>query len=240
MWYKLVLFVLMSIMIYFSFELPAPQQQIGESSRIFYYHIPQAWICVIAFAMSMFYAIQYLSGICFKVKWFMNIPYLTISKGEPRQLKYDDKAMIAAKLGFIFCVLATVTGAMFAKVTWGMYWNWDPRQTSIFILLLIYGAYFALRGAIEIEEKRAALSAVYSIFAFVTVPFLIFIVPRMVPTLHPNDSIISEDLKFNVEGAISLVFFSSLALFTVLYIWLFNIGVRVQLLVRKKLEQEDL
>ncbi len=218
MWYKLVLFVLMSIMIYFSFALPAPQQQIGESSRIFYYHIPQAWICVIAFAMSMFYSIMYL---------------------RKKEIKYDDKAAIAAKLGFIFCVLATVTGAMFAKVTWGMYWNWDPRQTSIFILLLIYGAYFALRGAIEVEEKKAALSAVYSIFAFVTVPFLIFIVPRMVPSLHPNDSIISEDLKFNIEGAISLVFFSALALFTVVYIWLFNIGVRVQLLMRKQLEEED-
>ncbi len=218
MWYKLVLFVLMSIMIYFSFALPAPQQQIGESSRVFYYHIPQAWICVIAFAMSMFYSIRYL---------------------QKKDIKYDDKAVVAAKLGLIFCILATVTGAMFAKVTWGVYWNWDPRQTSVFILLLIYGAYFALRGAVEIEEKRAALSAVYSIFAFVTVPFLIFIVPRMVPSLHPNDSIISENLKFNIEGAISLVFFSSLALFTVLYIWLFNIGVRVQLLIRKQLEQED-
>ena len=170
MWYKLVLFVLMSIMIYFSFALPAPQQQIGESSRVFYYHIPQAWICVIAFAMSMFYSIRYL---------------------QKKDIKYDDKAVVAAKLGLIFCILATVTGAMFAKVTWGVYWNWDPRQTSVFILLLIYGAYFALRGAVEIEEKRAALSAVYSIFAFVTVPFLIFIVPRMVPSLHPNDSIIS-------------------------------------------------
>jgi len=219
MWYKLVLFVLMSIMIYFSFVLPAPQQQIGESSRIFYYHIPQAWICVIAFTLSMIYSILYL---------------------KKKEIKYDDRAVVAAKLGFIFCVLAAVTGAMFAKVTWGSFWNWDPRETSIFILLLIYGAYFALRGAVEIEEKRAALSSVYSIFAFVTVPFLIFIVPRLVPSLHPNDSIVSEDLKFNVEGAISLVFFSSLGLFTILFAWLFNIGVRVQNLIRKKIEREDL
>ncbi len=218
MWWKLVLFVFMSIMIYFSFALPAPQQQIGESSRIFYYHIPQALVCVVAFAMSMFYSIRYL---------------------QKKDITYDDKAVTAAKLGLIFCVLATVTGAMFAKVTWGMFWNWDPRQTSIFVLLLIYGAYFALRGAVEIEEKRAALSAVYSIFAFVTVPFLIFIVPRMVPSLHPNDSIITKNLEWNLAGAISLVFFSSLALFTVLYLWLFNIGVRVQLLLRKKMEQED-
>lgn len=219
MWWKLPLFVLMSIMIYFSFALPAPQQQIGESSRIFYYHIPQAWICVIAFAMSMFYSIRYL---------------------QTKDIKFDDKAAVAAKLGFIFCILATVTGAMFAKITWGMYWNWDPRQTSVFILLLIYGAYFALRGAVEIEEKRAALSSVYSIFAFVTVPFLIFIVPRMVPSLHPSDSIIDENMKFSLGGPVLILFLSSLALFTVLYVWLFNIGVRVQLLLRKQMEQEDL
>ena len=219
MWWKLALFVLMSIMIYFSFALPAPQQQIGESSRIFYYHIPQAWICVIAFAMSMFYSIRYL---------------------QKKDIKYDDKAAVAAKLGFIFCILATVTGAMFAKVTWGMYWNWDPRQTSVFILLLIYGAYFALRGAVEVEEKKAALSAVYSIFAFVTVPFLIFIVPRMMPSLHPSDSVIDTNLKFALGGQVLILFVSSLALFTVLYVWLFNIGVRVQLLLRKQMEKEDI
>lgn len=219
MWWKSILFVLMSAMIYFSFSLPAPQQQIGESSRIFYYHIPQAWICVVAFATSMVYSIFYL---------------------KTKDIKYDDRAVVAARLGLIYCVLATITGAMFAKVTWGQFWNWDPRETSIFILLLIYGAYFALRGAVEIEEKRAALSSVYSIFAFVTVPFLIFIVPRMVPSLHPNDSIISKDLKFNIEGAISMVFFTSLFLFSVLYVWLFSIGVRTQNLIRKTMEQEDI
>lgn len=219
MWWKLALFILMSTMIVFSFITQAPQQILGESSRIFYYHVPQAWICVLAFAMSMIYSIRYLAK---------------------KKIEEDDKAAVAAKLGFFFCVLATISGATFAKVTWGSFWNWDPRETSIFILLLIYGAYFALRGAVEVEEKRAALSAVYSIFAFVTVPFLVFVVPRIIPSLHPSDSIVDSNMKFTMSVPVRTIFFSSLALFTIFYFWLFNLGKRVQQISRKLIEQEDL
>ena len=148
----------------------------------------------------------------------------------------DDRAVAAASLGFIFCVLAAVTGSIFAKITWGVFWNWDPRETSIFILLLIYGAYFALRGAIGVEEKRAALSAVYAIFAFVTVPFLIFIVPRVVPSLHPEDSIINENLEFTMGPTVRVVLSASLILFTSLYLWLFSMARRVRTMSRLKTE----
>ena len=218
MWWKLLLFIAMAVVIVYSFITPAPQQIIGESSRIFYYHIPQAWVCVLAFLMSMIYSIRYLKS------------------HNPAD---DDAAVNAAKLGFVFCFLATITGSIFAKVTWGSFWNWDPRETSIFVLLLIYGAYFALRGAIEVEEKRAALSAVYSIFAFVTVPFLIFVVPRMVPSLHPEDSVIASNMKFSMGPSVRTIFFSSLALFTVLYLWMFNLAQRIQRMVRVQMELED-
>lgn len=237
MWWKLLLFVGMSVMIVFSFITPAPQQTIGESSRIFYYHIPQAWMCVLAFAMNMIYSILYLTGVD-KVEFkyykivFHRIPGV-------RNNRYDDQAVVAAKIGFVFCVLATVTGAIFAKVTWGMFWNWDPRETSIFILLLIYGAYFALRGAVEVEEKKASLAAVYSIFAFITVPFLIFVLPRMVPSLHPADSIVDKNMKFTMGPAVRTIFFSSLALFTLLYFWMYNLGSKIQLIYRAQLEKED-
>jgi heme exporter protein C len=213
--WKWLLFAGMSAMIIYSYLLPAPQPQIGEVSRIFYYHVPQAWICVVAFAMSMVFSVRFLRS---------------------RSLIDDDRAVAAASLGFVFCVLATVTGSIFAKVTWGSFWNWDPRETSIFVLLMIYGAYFALRGAIEVEEKRAALSAVYAIFAFVTVPFLIFIVPRVVPSLHPDDSIIDSELNFTMGPAVRTVFFSSLILFTTLFLWMFSIARRVRTMSRLKLE----
>jgi heme exporter protein C len=218
MWWKILLFAGMSVMIVFSFITPAPQQQIGESSRIFYYHIPQAWLCVVAFALSMIYSILYL---------------------KTKKISYDDRAMDAASLGLIFCLLATVTGSVFAKVTWGSFWNWDPRETSIFILLLIYGAYFALRGALEVPERRASLAAVYSIFAFVTVPFLIFIVPRLLPSLHPADSVIDKDLNFTMTLQIRMIFFGSLALFTIVFIWFLRLANSLRRLERNLLLEEE-
>lgn len=217
MWWKLLVFLLMAALIVASYLTPAPQRQIGEASRIFYYHIPQAWMCVVAFALSMVYSIRYLRS---------------------RALAEDDKAAVAATLGFVFCVLATLTGSVFAKVTWGSFWNWDPRETSIFVLLLIYGAYFALRNAIEVEEKRAALSAVYSIFAFLTVPFLIFVVPRIMPSLHPDDSIVDENLRFQMTRQVGTLFITSLVLFTVVFMWLFDLGRRLAR-VRRALEARE-
>ena len=218
MWWKLLILVVMSGMIVYSFITPVPQKMIGEASRIFYYHIPQAWISVLAFAMSMIYSIKYLKN---------------------RSLSDDDNAVTTAGLGFMFCLLATITGAIFAKVTWGSFWNWDPRETSVFILLMIYGAYFALRGAIAEEEKRAALSAVYAVFAFITVPFLIFVVPRIVPSLHPTDSIVDENIKFTMGATVRTIFFSSLVVFTAVYFWMFNL-VRKTMKIKRQLLDEDI
>ena len=218
MWWKVILFVGLAAVIVFSFITPAPQQVIGEASRIFYYHIPMAWIAVLAFAMAMIYSIRYLRS-----KKFIE----------------DIRARSAAALGLMFSILATVSGSIFAKITWGSFWNWDPRETSIFILLLIYGAYFALRGAVAVEEKRASLSAVYAIFAFVTVPFLVFVVPRMVPSLHPTDSVVDADLRFTMGASVRIISFSSLALFTVMYLWIFSLTCRVGALYRKIIEEES-
>lgn len=169
--WKGLIFIVMCGVIIAAFINPPPQQALGEASRIFYFHVPQAWVSVLAFIFSMVASIRYLA------------------KGK---MIDDDRAKVAAQLGLMFCFLAAVTGAVFAKVTWGQFWNWDPRQTSIFVLLLIYGAYFALRSALDTPEKRARLAAVYSIFAFITVPFLMFVVPRVMPSLHPEDSIVTK------------------------------------------------
>jgi len=168
--------------------------------------------------MSMVYSIRYL---------------------RTRDIVLDDKAVEAARLGLVFCILATVTGSIFARVTWGSFWNWDPRETSVFILLLIYGAYFALRGAIDIEERRAALAAVYSILAFLTVPFLVFVVPRVAPSLHPEDSIIDRNLNLAMGSTVTWIFTSSLILFTVLFFWMFHLAGRVEVLARAQVKEDD-
>ena len=129
--------------------------------------------------------------------------------------------------GLLFAVLATVTGSIFARIMWGAYWNWDPRQTSIVILLLIYGAYLGLRGAIPDPERRATLAAVYAILAFVTVPFLVFVVPRIYWSLHP-DTIINTRGSNEFDPLYTQVLLASLAGFTGLFVWLYTIGCRVE------------
>lgn len=193
-----------------------------EFTRVLYFHVPIAWVMVVAFFVSAWYGVMYL---------------------RKRDIMYDHYAEIAGQFGMLFGILAAVTGAMWAKVSWGAYWNWDPRQTSIFILLLIYAAYFSLRSAVPEEGKRARLSAVYLLIAFVTVPFFVFIIPRLYETLHP-DPIINNQGKINMNGKMLLVFLSSLSLFTILFFWMMHLKKTVvtlsykleQLSERKKVE----
>jgi len=181
---------------------------LGENAKIIFFHVSTAWISVIAFLMSTIFSIKFL---------------------RKKDLDDDVKAVTSAELGLVFCILATVTGAVWAKFAWGEFWSWDPRQSSIFALLLIYGALFALRSAIENDEKRAQLSSVYSIIAFVTVPFFVFIMPRIMKGLHPgsaDDSTSGPVVNFKMNSNMYLIFMLTLVAFTLLYIWLWQLGVK--------------
>jgi heme exporter protein C len=199
---------------------PAAKGFKGESSRIVFFHVPQAWVAVLAFCVNLVASLKYLRG---------------------RDLLDDARAAAAARLGLVFSVLATVTGSLFARVMWGSFWNWDPREVSIVILLLIYAAYFALREMVVDEERRGALSAAYAVLAFVTMPFLVFVVPRIYWSLHP-DTIIgaSGQLKFEMESRMRQVFIGSLVGFTGLFVWLYSLDVRLARvrLARARREEE--
>jgi len=180
-----------------------------EKARNIFFHVPMAWTAVLAFFMSMFYGIRYL-----------------MTKNQD----YDLRSVSSAGLGLMFCLLATATGSIWAKFNWGSFWNWDPRETSIFILLLIYGAYFVLRSAIEDEEKRASLSSVYSIIAGITAPFFIFVMPRIMSGLHPG-SLGDEQgkgpvLELKMSPNMMTIFFASLIGFTLLYYWMYSLRIR--------------
>jgi len=204
---KVFTFILISSVIVCGIILPIPNiPALGDKARVLYFHVPMSWIAVIAFFMSMWYSIKYL---------------------KTRNLDYDIKSYSSAQLGFLFCILATATGSLWAKFNWGSFWNWDPRQTSIFILLMIYGAYFALRSAIDSDERRARLSSVYSILAAVTVPFFVFIMPRIVESLHP-DPIINSQGKINMDTAMFIIFLTSLVGFTMLFLWVLNLKIRIE------------
>lgn len=184
----------------------------GETARVIIYHVPTAWVAVLAYLMAMVNSVGYLR------------------KGD---IRLDRQAQVSAELGTVFCILATVSGAIWCKGAWGYYWNWDPRQTSIAVLLMIYAAYFVLRSAISDSDRRARLSAVYSILAFLTVPFLVFIVPRVYYSLHP-DLIGSPDRASAISPEVLKVFLASLAGFTGLYAWMYNIQKRLANLLYKQ------
>jgi len=176
----------------------------GQTSRILFFHVPQAWIATLSFLLSMVASCMYLAR---------------------RSVRADYLALSAAELGLLFCILATATGSIFAKATWGSFWNWDPRETSIVILLMIYGAYFALRSAVPEPDKRRVFASVYSILAFVTVPFLIFVVPRITASLHPEDTM--NPAKPGMDPKTLKVFLGSLFAYTGLFVWMLRLRIRL-------------
>jgi heme exporter protein C len=202
-----------------------------ERARNLYFHVPTAWLAQLAWFVALFYAIVYM---------------------RKRRLEDDARAATAAALGALFCILATTTGAVWAKFNWGTFWNWDPRQTSIFIVLVIYGAYFALRSALEGEDQRARISAIYLILLAVPVIFLMFVLPRMSDSLHPGSlqdvkqgnlgpvlSAREEDLDPIKQVIFALGFFS----WAMLFFWMLNVSVRARIVElahrRHRIETEE-
>lgn len=182
-----------------------------QKIKIMPFHVPVAWVSVLAYLISMIFGVMYL---------------------KKKDIKYDYITLAAASLGLVYTVLATTTGMIWAKFNWGSFWNWDPRETSIFFLLLIYSAYFALRSAIEREDLRARISAVYSIIAFVTVPFFIFILPRITSGLHPgsqgeaNSGPVLTSQAGMLDSFLMFGFGLGLTSFTVMFFWLLNLQIR--------------
>ncbi|MEP7028644.1 MAG: cytochrome c biogenesis protein CcsA [Candidatus Eisenbacteria bacterium] len=201
------LFVYMSIVTVAAFLYAPLAKKLYEQTRIIYWHIPVAWVTVVAFLVCGWQSARYL---------------------RTRSLADDARAASAASLGLLFCALATVSGAIFSKGMWGAYWNWDPRQTSIFFLLLIYAAYLTLRSATPEPARRARLAAVYGLFAAAVTPLLIFVVPRLFFTLHP-DPIVNTSGKLEMHPRMFQVFLASLVGFTVLFFWVYALDVRIRL-----------
>src|SRR4030095_725494 len=203
---KYILFIWLAAVFCFALLAPIPALgNMGERARILFFHVPMAWVSTVAFIMALVYGIGYI---------------------RKRDILHNHKASSSAALGLLFAVLATVTGSIWARFEWGAFWNWDPRQTSIFVLILIYGAYFALMSAIESEEQRAKLSSVYSILAGITVPFFIFVFPRIVETLHP-DPIVNTSGKLKMDSRDFMIFLSSLVGFTGLFAWMLSLKIRI-------------
>ncbi len=135
----------------------------------------------------------------------------------------DAKAVSFTAVGLLMGILGLVTGAIWAKYTWGSYWSNDVKQITTAIALLIYLAYFVLRDAFEDEERRSRISAVFSVFAFVALLALIYVVPRLTASLHPgnggNPALGSDDL----DNTMRMVFYPCIIGWCLMGAWMANI-----------------
>jgi heme exporter protein C len=194
-------------------------QGLGELGRNMLFHVPMSFVAFIAFLLATIYSILFL---------------------RKKNMEYDYRARAASAIGLLFTLLATITGSIWARFSWGTFWNWDPRESSILILLLIYIAYFLLRSLLEeSEEKKARIAAVYNIIAFVTVPFLMFVLPRITQSLHPGSSgteapVINLSGKTHTDPILSYILWTNVLLFTLLFLWMKDL---YTIILRKESEE---
>lgn len=155
---------------------PAQDFRDPGSARIILFHVPAAFTCPFCFLVGGFFGWRYLR------------------RREPLD---DARAAAANEVGMLFGVITLLTGMVFATMQWGKPWHWDPRQTSFLLQLMIYAAYFALRSSVEDDRRRAAVSSGYTVFAVLTVPLLVFILPRLPMfkevSLHPSNVMASKE-----------------------------------------------
>lgn len=137
-----------------------------ETSRNLFLHVPMWFTMIAIFFVGLVYSIRYLKNGDFDM---------------------DIHAETATAVGIVFGICGLLTGAMWARFTWGAWWTFaEPKLNLSALALMIYVAYFVLRSAFDDPEKRAKIAAVYNIFAASTIPFLLFIIPRQLPSLHPG------------------------------------------------------
>lgn len=184
----------------------------GESSRIVFFHVPMAWTSFVAFLTAGVYSALYLRS---------------------REVRRDDAAAAAIELGLAFCVLATLSGSIWAKLEWGAFWNWDPRQASIVLALLFYAAYLALRSAVADHETRRRLAAGYAVLGLVVAPFLFFVAPRLAAfSLHP-EPVVNVEGEVKMDLAVLGVLLAGSAAFTALFYWVHSLQCRIAAVARR-------
>ncbi len=161
----IVALILFTVGVYIGMNLPpSPEPTLRNNYRIIFFHLPSAISSYVAFTVMLVASIIFLRS---------------------RDIKWDIMASSSAKFGFFMITAALISGSIWAKVAWGSYWNWDPRETTVLILWFAYAAYFALRASIEDLEEKAKVSSIFAIFAYVTVP-LSYVSTRIFFSLHPS------------------------------------------------------
>ncbi len=181
----------------------APREvTMGEVQRIFYFHVPSAWVGGLAFFVTL------VAGVAF------------LRTGD---YKWDRVGLSSVEIGITFSLMTLLSGMLWARPIWNTWWTWDPRLTTFTILLLLYFAYLMLRQGIEDPNRRARFASVYGIVAFISVPITYFAI-QLARSIHP---VLFGSANPNAKGDTAPLappmlqtFFYCLFTFTVLYVTL--------------------
>jgi heme exporter protein C len=221
-WWKILTFIILMYVCTMGLlvDVPKLDGRLQHSVRNLFFHVPM-WICMMTlFSVSVVYAVLYLR--------------------KPNS-KYDIYSLEFAKTGLLFSLLGLATGMIWANYQWGAAWSGDPKQNGTAIAILIYCAYFVLRGSLNDEEKKARIGAVYNIFAFFMLFPTIWILPRLVESLHPGGMGSDGNPGLNPKDtttSMKLVMLPAFIGWTLLGVWISTLRVRVALLKEKKWNNE--
>jgi heme exporter protein C len=152
--------------LYLGLVVAPPDFQMGDVYRIFYIHLP-SW-----FAVALAYLTSFVASVLYLFK---------------RQIRFDHWALAGAEVGVVFNITGLITGSLWGRPTWGVYWTWDPRLTTTAIMLVTFAGYLVLRGFLEDPEARARVSALVAIVGFFNVPIVYYSV-KWWRTLHQQPS----------------------------------------------------
>jgi heme exporter protein C len=203
----LVTLALLGFTTYLALVVAPTEQTMGDVQRIFYYHVPSGWV----------------AGFCFFINFAASAWYLW--KRSPAS---DALAAASAEVGVVFCAVLLITGPLWARPVWGIWWTWDARLTTTLVLWLIYVSYLVLRR-FAAGGQTQVLAAAFAIFGFADVP-IVYMSIRWFRTQHPSP-VMGGGENSGLDPAMLHVFLTNLAAFTVLGI--------LFIVLRYKLQMQD-
>ena len=207
-WWKILGSVLVIYSTVAGFLARVPELPIlHESIRNLYFHVPMWFSMIVLFSISVVNSIKFLSS------------------NKPSD---DLKAVESVNAGIIFGILGIITGAIWAKFTWGQAWSFDVKQNFAAIALLLYLAYLVLRNAIDEDQKRAKISAIYNIFAFPMMVVLLFVLPRLSDSLHPGNGGNPGFNSYDLDSRMRMVFYPACLGWILIGYWIYTLLFRVR------------
>ena len=213
-WWKILCFILLGYTMIAGFLMPVPRLEIlNETIRNLSFHVPIWFAMIVLYACAFYYAIRYL---------------------RTNNIQDDIYSVQLTNTGIVFNILGYATGMEWAKYTWGAAWTPDAKLLGAALSMLIYFAYSILRSGLKDEEKKARISAVYNVFAFALMIPLIFILPRMVDSLHPGNGGNPAFAKYDLDSDMRLVFYPAVIGWVLLGLWVSSLAVRVALIRYKR------